>query len=164
MGASSGGFIGTILAMELGAERSYSFAGQFSLRHHFDHLQVNPFLREYLAQNGDYWFEYYKRISNSEVQIIYMYPNKSEQDQEQYALVKDIKSVYTVEISIDEHGVAIYPFAIPQYLSYDVMDAKKLAGEGTASKLKMSIKIGGLCRFAKWAVRKAMKKVKGRYN
>lgn len=25
----------------------YSFAGQFSLSHHFDHLQQNPYLREY---------------------------------------------------------------------------------------------------------------------
>ena len=40
VGASSGGFIGTILAVELNAEISYSFAGQFSLSHHFDHLQM----------------------------------------------------------------------------------------------------------------------------
>ena len=46
VGASSGGYIANILAMELNAEISYCFVGRFSLKNHFDHLNTNIFLMQ----------------------------------------------------------------------------------------------------------------------
>lgn len=137
VGASSGGFIGNILAMELNAPISFCFAGQFSLEHHFDHLQKNLYLKEYNLQYGNKYLEYYKDIPNTKVKILYMYPCQSKQDQEQYELVKGMNSILTIGVKCSEHGVAIYPFAIPRYLSYTFYDAKKLVGgaENTRSWL-----------------------------
>lgn len=132
VGASSGGFIGTILAMELNAEISYSFAGQFSLRHHFDHLKQNPYLREYCTTGEEKYIEYYTRIPDSSINIAYMFPKHSKQDQEQYELVRAMDQLHTIEIEIDEHGVAIYPFALPRYLSYNLSEIEKLAWGGAA--------------------------------
>ncbi len=157
VGASSGGYIGTILAMELNADISYSFAGQFSLRNHFDHLQKNPFLREYLLQNGDQYFEYYKKIPETKVSVVYMYPTRSEQDHEQYMLVKGMKQLFTVKVDVNEHGVAIYPFAIPRYLSFNLEEVEKMVAGGSSSKLKTSIRIGGWNNFLKWAARRIIK-------
>lgn len=159
VGASSGGYIGTILAMELNADISYSFAGQFSLLNHFDHLQKNPYLREYLLQNGDRYFEYYKNIPDTKTSIIYMYPSGSGQDQDQYMLVKDMKKLFAVEVDVNEHGVAIYPFAIPRFLSFNLEELEKLVAGGTGSKLKISVRIGGWKNFLKWLARKIIKKM-----
>lgn len=52
VGASSGGFIAAIVAMELEAEICYSFSGQFSLGNHFDHLQTNPYLQAVEKEEG----------------------------------------------------------------------------------------------------------------
>lgn len=130
VGASSGGFIGTILAMELNAELSFSFAGQFSLKHHFDHVQKNPYLKAHILKYGDKYLEYYANIPNTKVKIIYMYPAYSKQDQEQYELVKNMAPIFTISVKCSEHGVAIWPFAIPKYLSYTLADAEKLIGGG----------------------------------
>lgn len=153
VGASSGGFIGSILAMELNAETSYSFAGQFSLSHHFDHLKQNPYLKEYCTTGEKKYIEYYTRIPDSSTNIFYMLPKRSQQDQEQYELVKTMNQLHTVEIDI------IYPFALPKYLSYNLFEIKKIAG-GSMSKMNASIKIGGWLNFIKWATRKILKMIK----
>lgn len=160
VGASSGGFIGTILAVELNAEISYSFAGQFSLSHHFDHLQQNPYLREYCTTGEEKYIEYYTRIPDSTTNIAYMFPKHSKQDQEQYELVRTMKQLHTIDIDIDEHGVSIYPFALPKYLSYNLFEIEKLAGGGSMTKMNASIKIGGWLNFVKWAIAKILKKIK----
>ena len=71
-----------------------------------------------------------------------MFPNRSKQDQEQYELVKTMNQLYTVKIDIDEHGVAIYPFALPKYLSCNLHEIEKLAGGGAAfPKLMLQLKL-----------------------
>lgn len=149
VGASSGGFIGNIIAMALNADISYCFAGQFSLRNHFDHLQRNPFLKEYLSRNGDRYFEYYRDIPNTKTKIIYLYPQNSEQDQQQYDLIRDMNQIHTLRVDCAEHGVAIYPFAVPRFLCFNVEDIQKFSEEGYTKKM-LSIRIGGIIKFTKW--------------
>ena len=88
-----------------------------------------------------------------------MFPNRSKQDQEQYELVKTMNQLHTLEIDIDEHGVAIYPFALPKYLSYNLHEIEKLAGSNM-SKMNASIKIGGWSNFIRWAAKKILKMMK----
>lgn len=61
---------------------------------------------------------------------------------------------------ISEHGVSIYPFALPKYLSYNLFEIEKLAGGGSMTKMNASIKIGGWLNFVKWAIAKILKKIK----
>ena len=89
-----------------------------------------------------------------------MSPNRSKQDQEQYELVKIMNQLHAVKIDIDEHGVAIYPFALPKYLSYNLHEIEKLAGGGSMSKMNASIKIGGWSNFIRWATKKILKMIK----
>lgn len=51
VGVSSGGFIAAILASSLKASYCLDFAGQFSLLHHWTHVDTNPFLKELYAKN-----------------------------------------------------------------------------------------------------------------
>lgn len=130
VGVSSGGFICNIIAMELGAEICYCFAGQFSLKNHFDHLKKNILLKNYLEINGLYWFEYYERLKctrDCATTIVYFLPNKSIQDVEQYKLIKDCPNVLTISINESNHGIAVYPFALPILLNYSLSKLKDLA-------------------------------------
>ncbi len=155
VGASSGGFIGNIVAMQIGAEISYAFASQFSLRNHFDHLKFNPYLCDYLAAHGDKWFEYYRDLKGT--CIVYLYPALSAQDQEQYALVEKSNCLITIPVSEKNHGVALYPSAIPRFLAIDRKDAEKLASHGKWNKTILSIRIGGLKGFISFVIRKLKK-------
>lgn len=160
VGVSSGGFIGSIIAMELSAELCYSFAGQFSLTHHFDHVIKNPFLCEHFKCWGGYWVDYYKRIPDCLTTIIYLYPTGSNQDTEQYNLVKDMARVLTIKVDCAEHGIAIYPFAIPAYLSLPFSSLEKMAEKTSVSKIKTSIRVGGIVKFAQWGIRKIINKLR----
>lgn len=78
-----------------------------------------------------------------------MFPKHSKQDQEQYELVRAMDQLHTIEIEIDEHGVAIYPFALPRYLSYNLSEIEKISG-ASMTKMNASIKIGGRKKFVAW--------------
>lgn len=157
VGASSGGFIGNILALELGAECCYCFAGQFSLRNHFDHLKTNPFLREELELRGDGWFEYYRRLQKASTKIIYVLPEGSRQDMEQYDLVKAFDNVHTIRVDSPQHGVALYPYGLSKFISADAAKLKSLT-DVVHNKLRLSIKFGGLLNCIRYYAGKCIKK------
>ena len=158
VGASSGGFIGNIVAMELRADLSYCFAGQFSLTHHFDHLEVNPYLREHVAQQGYHWVDYHSRLNDTTPKIIYFHPSLSAQDIEQHDQIRGIESITTISVAQSGHGICIYPSAIPKALSLTENSCKKFCSK-VYSKAGLTIKIGGLIPFLYYIARKACKKV-----
>lgn len=51
-----------------------------------------------------------------------------------YELVKTMNQLHMIKIDIDEHGAAIYPFALPKYLSYNLHEIEKLAGGAACPK------------------------------
>lgn len=165
VGVSSGGYIGNIIAMGLEAEMCYCFSGQFSLRNHFDHLRKNIYLKEYLEKEGDYWYEYYRRLDACKnTKIIYVLPIRSEQDIEQYNFVKDNDVLIVIPVDEQEHGIAIYPFALAKFLSYSIADCEKLSAieksiGGGQSKLAISIKIGGCWKFFQYIIYRMLKKL-----
>ena len=59
VGVSSGGFIAAILASALKASYCLDFTGQFSLRHHWTHVDTNPFLKELYSKNNHCFGEAY---------------------------------------------------------------------------------------------------------
>lgn len=158
VGASSGGFIGNILAMELRAECCFCFAGQFSLRNHFDHLQVNPLLRRYLESSGDEYFEYYRRLGEAQTNIVYLFPAESKQDKEQYALIEKCENVITIKVNAARHGIALYPYGVRKYISYDLEQCRQLSGV-IHDKRQLSIRIGGLWNCVKYYTRKLIEKL-----
>lgn len=117
VGVSSGGFIANIIATELKAEICYSFSCQFSLRNHNDHLEKNPLLREYLETKGDHYLEYYRQIRKSDVRILYIYPDESEQDIIQHEFIKDCDNVISFAIHRESHGICIGYYALPKFIS-----------------------------------------------
>lgn len=163
VGASSGGFIANIIAMELKNSRSYCFAAQFSLKNHFDHLWCNPYLNRYLIERGDYYFEYYRRLQSTNARIIYVCPRLSSQDEQQYKLVKDISTVSTISVFSKRHGIAIFPTALPKFLSFEVDRCMALAGKNKIYNMAdISIRVGGawsVVRYLFYGLKKVIRKI-----
>lgn len=141
IGASSGGFIGTMIAMELEAE-CISFDGQFSLINHFDHLKNNPYLRKYAHDFGTSRFELYLNSSFAQAKLVYVVSVQSEQDSIQENLIQNAQNVDFIKINTTKHGVALYPFALPNFLSYVSEEFEKYT-KHTYTKIGISCRIGG---------------------
>ena len=70
VGVSSGGFIAAILASSLKASYCLDFAGQFSLLHHWTHVDTNPFLKELYSKNGHCFGEAYMYLGGLQYIIL----------------------------------------------------------------------------------------------
>lgn len=53
VGISLGGFMAAILASSLNAKFCLDFAGQFSLLHHWTHVETNSFLQAMYSKNSN---------------------------------------------------------------------------------------------------------------
>lgn len=159
IGASSGGYIGTMIAMRLQCE-CVSFAGQFSLINHFDHLKTNIYLKNYVLNFGVDKLELYTTIKNSRAQVFYVAPVKSEQDIIQMNFVKDIDNVHVIKISTNKHGVALYPFALSKFICYEKEDLMYFTNK-IYNKLYISWICGGGISAIKYFAQKFLKQVIG---
>lgn len=109
VGVSSGGFIAAILASALKASYCLDFAGQFSLLHHWTHVDTNPFLKELYSKNNHCFGEAYLYLGESP--IYYFEPALCEQDIEQAKYAKMCSNVKILRVRSKTHGCAISPVA-----------------------------------------------------
>ena len=124
VGVSSGGFIAAILASSLKASYCLDFAGQFSLLHHWTHVDTNPFLKELYSKNGHCFGEAYMYLGDSP--IYYFEPALCEQDIEQAKYAKMCSNVKILRVRSKTHGCAISPVALRKVMSYDVEQMEKI--------------------------------------
>ena len=96
VGVSSGGFIAAILASALKASYCLDFAGQFSLLHHWTHVDTNPFLKELYSKNNHCFGEAYLYLGESP--IYYFEPALCEQDIEQAKYAKMCSNVKILRV------------------------------------------------------------------
>lgn len=163
VGVSSGGFMAVIVGLELHVDICYALSAQFSLSHHFDHLQKNSFLRTFgESQKGEYYFEVWKRLVESKTHIIYLFPSRSFQDIEQYVFLPKSNKIFIVDIKDSNHGIALYPNAIGSFISLSYYECQSLFIENPLMKNKIyaSIKIGGFVSFCSFI----LKRIKQKYR
>jgi hypothetical protein len=166
VGVSSGGFIAVIISLELNADSCYALAAQFSLSNHFDHLKQNTFLKKFTREEeSEYYFEVWKRLSENKNKIIYLFPCKSDQDIEQKSFLPNLDNIFTVEINVSNHGIALYPNAISNFISLSFEDCQSFfkGNKLMKNKIYASIRIGGLNSFMSF-VKKRVKKKYGKKN
>lgn len=153
VGVSSGGYVAAILAVSLNAQCCLDFSGQFSLSHHFDHMQVNPFLR---TQNK--YAEAYHLIRDSHVPIFYFLPVYSAQDIEQSFYAMQCQSVRVIRCKSKKHSVPLYSVCLPSLLSWDVETLEALAVQSSRQpigRLPFAVKVAGVRKTAQFCLRKA---------
>ena len=100
----------TKIGYELKASYCLDFAGQFSLLHHWTHVDTNPFLKELYSKNNHCFGEAYLYLGESP--IYYFEPALCEQDIEQAKYAKMCSNVKILRVRSKTHGCAISPVAV----------------------------------------------------
>ena len=117
------GFIAAILASSLKARYCLDFAGQFSLLHHWTHVDTNPFLKELYSKNGHCFGEAYMYLGGLQYIILnqpYVSKTLNKQMQKCALMLKfssPLKNAWMCYIS---------PVALRKVMSYDVEQPEKL--------------------------------------
>ena len=70
-------------------------------------------------------------------------PLFSEQDIIQYDAVKDNSNIHTIFVKTKKHGVALYPYALPNFLAMSTFQIDSLCSGKKYNKLLLSSKLGG---------------------
>ena len=160
VGVSSGGFIAAILASALKANYCLDFAGQFSLLHHWTHVDTNPFLKELYSKNNHCFGEAYLYLGESP--IYYFEPALCEQAIEQAKYAKMCSNVKILRVRSKTHGCAISPVALRKVMSYDVEQMEKLyqsCENKMKSSLWFSVKTAGVQNTLIYFGKKILKKL-----
>lgn len=103
VGSSSGGYAAVLFGLKLGAERIFTFSGQFSIENEVDdYFWLSRYKDDKITSKYYTLFGLLK--DNEEIPLYYFYPAKCKQDIEQYDMVKGEHNLYAFAIDCDQHG------------------------------------------------------------
>ena len=114
VGNSAGGYMATLFGALLSAKSVLNFSGQYIVAP--DKLGDGYYYLKKYADNEFYarYFDVRPFIkANPAVPVMYFYPAKSEDDQEQCASVKDIKNVFCFSFDVASHGSSMHGRDMP---------------------------------------------------
>ncbi|WP_432467996.1 hypothetical protein [Agarivorans sp. Z349TD_8] len=129
VGSSAGGYAAVMFGEICGADKIFSFSGQFELSREASMVK-NPILASAYTNDFDY-------VSVSK-EVFYFYPAHSEDDKYQAKSVEKNGKVITVKINDDFHGIPIYPFSLKKILQLELKDVRRLS-ERQHNKLIISL-------------------------
>ena len=170
-GSSAGGYASVLFAHLLNAERFFTIAAQFSIKHQIS--SEAPFV---LMNASNPAVNKYYDISNF-IQGgggYYFYPNKSKIDIPQYELIKNNSNpnFIIIERNSDEHGANMPGFCYPYLLTRSNKELNKIFGEmkklPILSKWKFARKLlpAGvfIADFTRYLLRKIFSTVKKKFS
>lgn len=145
LGSSAGGFIAVIMGQMLGAERIYSFNGQFEIKSLLEAETAaikEPILyrNQELAEFKPY-YESLNFITNPS-SIFYFHSSRSSWDIEQYNHVKHLK-INVIKFQTRNHGIPFLRSNLKTVLAFSINDLVKIKGI-TFHPLLFSIKYIGV--------------------
>ena len=113
-GNLAGGYMAILVGCILGAERVFSFLGQFSCE---DQIEKAPLLHKYKSQYSRYkYYNLSSIIKNYEVELYHFYPGMCEWDIQQLSFVsgRDIKFI---PMNSNVHGETVSPICYKYLLT-----------------------------------------------
>lgn len=105
IGSSAGGYLASVISLNLNVSHAIVFSPQFFLnnKHAFD---VNPFLQKYEAERGIYYRCNFK--DKLSAPIYYFYPSKSVSDRIQRDYIEGVSNVRVFEFQSSRHGIPCF--------------------------------------------------------
>ena len=114
VGNSAGGYMAVLMGASLSAKLVLNFSGQYVIN--VDKLGEGYYYLKKYADEKLYsqFFDVRPFIKNNPaVPIMYFYPAKSQQDQDQHELIKDIKNIFSFAFDNDSHGASMHGRDMP---------------------------------------------------
>lgn len=144
IGSSAGGYLASIISLNLIISHAIVFSPQFFLKNKYA-FDVNPFLQKYEKERG----KYYKcnLVEKLISPIYYFYPIGSAPDRIQFEYVKDISNVKTFKFKSTRHGIPCFKCDLKCVINMSKDDLDKLWGQWQFKRISpfvFSIKISGL--------------------
>ena len=150
LGSSAGGFAAVLFGQILGAERIYSFNGQFEINSLLvrSSESVDPLLFRYRRNSLIKSFYDIKDFITNPSTIYYFCSSRSSWDIEQHQHVSDLKGITTFSMQTSHHGIPFLKTSLPSLLNMDPLMLQNL-GNRTWHPLLFSYKVAGLDKSMK---------------
>lgn len=122
-GNSAGGYMAVLAGIQMGANKIFSFSGQFSIENQLKRpIWEAPYLHKYkFDEQRNCYFSLVPYLIK-ENNVFYFYPGKCQYDIEQHNLIRDCP-IYKYKLDCDSHGDTVCKECYPYIL---VSSAKKL--------------------------------------
>lgn len=119
VGSSSGGFLSTIIGLELGAEYVLSFSGQFQLT---ATAKDDPVENPWVVGSSDniYFSLEHLFLKNISTPVFYFVGDKSITDIPDLKFARRFRNIYTFILDSEVHGVPFAPFVLKYLLLKNV--------------------------------------------
>ena len=112
VGISSGGYLATICAIKLRAERAFCISGQFDIQSRLQDVNEDMLSLDKKKYLNIQWL----LEENENIPIYYFCPIGCAHDWDNYQLVKNDKNVKTFMFPDKVHAATVYPFNFPDIL------------------------------------------------
>ena len=127
VGNSAGGYMATLCGTLLSAKLIFNFSGQYVLNigklndeyYYLKKYEKNPFYAQYFDIRPFI-------MSNPNSPIMYFFPSKSNQDQEQYNLIKGLENIFSFSFNQNTHGSSMYGRDMPCVIGTELNILKML--------------------------------------
>ena len=166
IGSSAGGYLASVISLNLKVSYAITFSPQFFLKNMYA-FDVNPYLQKYENERGKYYrCDLAERLTSP---IYYFYPIGSKSDQIQFECVKNISNVKTFKFKSSRHGIPCFKCDLSKIINLPKEDIDKLWEKYQNKKISpfvFSVKISGLNVAIQYILRnipKVFKKVVNKY-
>lgn len=139
LGSSAGGYAAVLFGNLLGAERIFTFSGQFV-------LPEEKKDREY--------FSLVETVNNSNIPTYYIFPTRVDFDVVQYNHIKGAKCLLALPITSSIHGVPVYKEILKKIINSDEKKLNKMFTGVEYKEKKFIIKFFGLAAFLSRVINK----------
>ena len=128
VGSSGGGYAATVAGMMLNAKVVYCFSGYFDLtlaaKNKWPILMEPQSIQEY---GKWYKIEDIPEAHRNSCRVVYCFPNRSQEDVEQFQVVKDYPNFIIFGISNRIHGVSIGAYNLETFFLTDLEYLRSIA-------------------------------------
>ena len=166
IGSSAGGYLASIIALNLKISHAIVFSPQFFLTNQYA-FDVNPYLQRYKKERGEYYkCDFTDKLDST---IYYFYPVGSITDKIQYEFIKNTSNVKIFKFQSSRHGIPCFKCDLIYLINMSKEELELLWGKynsKTICPFTFSIKISGLSRATAFVVKsipKTLKKLRNRY-
>lgn len=162
VGSSAGGYMATLVGIRLKAKLVFAFSPQFCL-YNKGFYDVNPFLQKYRCDSDkEKYYDITDMVNESDVPIVYIYPNRSISDRHQAERILPSEKVMKYGLNSSHHGIVVYKCSLPALLNMRIEQLRALVDNDCKSVFSLSIKLSGVLPTVQFLIEKMYKVLRKR--
>ncbi len=144
IGSSAGGYMAALVGVMLNAKLVFAFSAQFCL-YDDGYYNLHFLLQKYRTDaDKEKYYDITDMVNRSQVPILYLYPNKCQNDQLQAEKIRSSETVMKYGLNSPYHGTVVCKCNLPVLLNMSVSQLRTLVDHDCRSVFKLSIQLSGI--------------------